>query len=191
MNALTPLAALAASALVLLPQIDPDKHRFANVPVGHFSVGVPGASSPCVAFSGMGSGHTSNQNDDLLTFSVTADHGGAWDGQTFTAPVHGFYYVSMDFVRTSFLAGTFPGTSDDVYMKLLRNGTYVGKAWAGESEQDLPDSNWSKRMTGAYSTVIELNAGDQLSAWAGSDGIPGKQRTLAEFHIAGFLICKP
>jgi hypothetical protein len=139
------------------------------------------SSSSSVGFSAFEPTETSNGDRNLVQFPETPTPDAAWNGSTFTAPAPGLYLFSLGFVRDSYLAPV--GTWDDVYLFLVRGGIDVGYAWAGESDSLDPDA---RRMTGAYSVVLELAAGEVLRVECGSDG--GQPRHLRNVYFSGVRI---
>jgi len=135
----------------------------------------------CIGFSAVGGSHSSYGNPDLMNFPTThLNEGGAWNGSAFTAPLGGYYYFHLSFVRDSYYKG---GTPDDVTMQLRLNGNLVGEAVAGESDSQDPAA---KRMTGAYSVVLRLVPGNIITVTSSSDG--GPPRHLLKYEITGFRL---
>jgi hypothetical protein len=138
-------------------------------------------SAVCVAFSAFQPSHTSFSNHDVVDFSNTLlSVGGGWNGTTFTAPATGIYYFSLGFVRDSYYQG---GTQDDVFLFLVHNNVDVGYAWAGESDWNEADA---KRMTGAFSILLDLQVGDIVKAASGSDG--GTNRHMMNVFLNGVRV---
>jgi hypothetical protein len=168
-------ALLVVAAFLVIPAI-----------AGHSSPRTPQHTGQFAAFSARSHGHQSSGPMELIKYPYTITNvGDAWDKDTFTVPVTGLYYFSVEFVKDS---ASFGGTKDDVFVYLEINppgSTPVSRpvfAWSGEGDDN--------RGTGAVSTVLQLPAGTPVRTKAYSDGATGSEpvRHLILTTFSGYRI---
>jgi hypothetical protein len=132
----------------------------------------------CLAFTVRGVNHVSQGGNTKLIFqNVDLNESWGWNGQDLVAPVAGIYHFDISFMKDAFY---YNGTTDDVFVHLIKNGAGapLATAWSGEGP---------KRAAGGVSINTRLQVGDIISTMANSDG--GRNRHIAMYTFSGQLIC--
>jgi len=144
-----------------------------------FQASVHCPSTEIVAFTATGSEHVSQGGPLLLAYPSTITNvGGGWvnGGGTFIAPCSGLYVFTVSFVKDPYYDS---GTTNDVYVSIMRNGASRGSAWAGQT-------TGAARVTGTYTVSLLLDAGDNVRTYVSSEA--EQRRRLGRFTFTGYLV---